>query len=167
MPEETLVAGPSKVKYNGVFSLSDFYRLLYDLFVSQGYVVEETKYKEKNESIGKQIEISWEGEKLVDDYTKFVIKVTVFMIGINKVKVQKDGVEAKMNKGDVEISFKAILTTDYDSRWESSPVLKFLKGVYDTYLYRSTFDSWRKQIYEEMYSIQNEMKAFFNLSRFM
>lgn len=167
MPEETLIAGPSKVKYAGVFSLSEFYRIMYDLFISQHYIIEEEKYKEKDEKIGKQIEIVWRAEKLVDDYTKFVIKVVVFMVAVNKVTVQKDGVEAKMNKGDVEVAFKAILQTDYESRWEQSPVLKFIKGAYDTYLYRSTFESWKKQIYEEMYSIQNEIKAFFNLSRFM
>ncbi len=167
MSEETLVVGPTKIKFNGLFDLSDFYKTMYDLLTSMRYTIEERKFKEKNDTIGKQIEINWDGLKNVDDYTQFYINIFVFMVGVNKVEVQKDGVAVKLSKGDVEITFKGILRTDYESRWEQSPVLKFLKGIYDSYLYRSTFNNWRTQIYEETYSLQNEIKAFFNLNRFM
>jgi len=168
MPEETKVAGPSKVKYAGVFDLKGFYKLLYDILaVTLKYTVEEEKYKEKVDSGGKLLEIRWRAEKKVDDYTLFIIEVNIFITGLTPVTVERDGVETKANKGDIEVTFKCKLQTDYEGRWESSPILKFLKGVYDTYLYRSTFENWKKKIYEEMYTAQNEIKAFFNLSRFM
>ncbi len=167
MSEEYTVAGTSKVRYVGVFDLGEVYKLLYDLLTAENYTVEEEKYKEKITNAGKQIEINWVAEKKVDDYTMFVIKISYFIVGLEKVKVKRDGVEVSMNKGDIEIAFKAILKTDYENRWETSPILKFLKGIYDVYIYKSTFENWKKQIYNEMYSIQNEIKSHFNLSRFL
>ncbi len=167
MSEEFTVAGTSKVRYIGVFDLGEVYKLLYDLLTAENYTVEEEKYKEKITSAGKQIEINWVAQKKVDDYTMFIIKIGYFIVGLEKVKVKREGVEVSMNKGDIEISFKAILKTDYENRWETSPILKFLKGIYDVYIYKSTFENWKKQIYNEMYSIQNEIKSHFNLSRFL
>jgi hypothetical protein len=167
MTEQTPVTGPAKVTFTGIFDLDEWYRLMYELFTTFGYEVNERKYKEKMKPQGKDIEMIWDCQRKVDDYTKFYIRVEVFGLAVKRVSVQKGGVEKNADKGTLEITFKSILITDYENRWETHPVLKFMKGMYDKYLYRPTFDHWKDKIYEEMYHIQNEVKAFFNLSRFM
>jgi hypothetical protein len=167
MAEETPVAGPSRVRFKGIFSLDRWYRLMYDLFVTLGYDIDEKKYKEKHKEGFSNMEIIWEAIKRVDDYTMFFIRVDVLVYDFKKIKAQRKGVEIDADSGDLEVVFRAVLRTDYENRWETHPVLKFFKGIYDKYLYRSTFEFYKNKIYEEMYTIQNEIKAFFNLSRFM
>ena len=106
-------------------------------------------------------------EKKINDYYKFKIKVNFFVIGLKEVEVEKAGVKVKMDTGDIEITIRSYIISDWEGRWENSPVLKFLKGVYDKYLMRSFYQELKVRIYEEAYKFENELKAFFNLSRFM
>jgi hypothetical protein len=167
MAEETPVTGPSRIKFKGIFSLDRWYRLMYDLYATLGYEINEKKFKESHSGSTSEMEIIWECEKKVDDYTVFFIKTEILIQDHKRVKVQKEGVDIEANSGDVTAVFRCSLVTDYENRWESHPVLKFLKGIYDKYLYRATFEFYKDKIYEEMYTVQNEVKAFFNLSRFM
>jgi len=164
MPEEeTIIA--EKLKFNGIFDMKDFYAFLYDVMVSMGYDVQEDHYKQKELQAGNQLEISWTCDKNVDDYTKFVIKVNYFIVGLKTVEVQKGDVKVSSNKGDIEMKFKAVLRTDYEGRWEAQPFLKIVKKLYENYLYRSSYMQWKKKISEELNQLHNEAKAFFHLQR--
>ncbi len=168
MPEENQITGPSKVKYAGIFKMKEVYRVAFDILTTEmGYDVEEQKYREKVTPEGKEIEIIWIAEKKINDYYKFKIKVNFFVVGLKEVEVEKAGVKVKMDTGDIEITIKSYIISDWEGRWENSPVLKFLKGVYDKYLMRSFYQELKARIYDDAYKLENELKAFFNLSRFM
>ena len=164
MPEEETVVS-AKLKFNGIFDLKEFYAFLYDVFVSLGYDVQEDHYKQKEQQSGNLLQIQWTCEKAVDDYTKFVLKLTYFIIGLKNIEVQKGNVKVSTNKGDIELKMKAILRTDYEGRWETQPFLKLVKKVYENYLYRSQYQQWKKKIYEELTQAHNEAKAFFHLQK--
>jgi hypothetical protein len=167
MAEETPIS-EARVKYKGIFEFDDYYRILYDLFTAQGYMVDEVKYRQKEAPDGsREVEIIWKCIKDVDDYTRFLIEVTTFIVGMKEIPVQRGEMKTVATRGDIEIRMKSVLVTDYQDRWETSPFLKFLKGVYDRYIYRSTFEGYKDKVREEMYLVENEIKAFFNLSRFM
>jgi hypothetical protein len=167
MPSQNQITGPSKVKYNGIFKMSDLYRIAHSLLVDMKYQVEEKKYKEKVSQGGRELEIAWDATKNFDDYTRFRITVGWFIVGMVDVETEVEGVKVKQNKADVEITINSYLETDYEGRWETHPVAKFFKGIHDKYLYRSTFLDYQDKIYKEAYKFENEMKAFFNLNRFM
>lgn len=153
MPEEETIA-KTKIKYKGTFDLGDAYDVLHDLFITMGYKVEEKKYKESVKGDSKDLQIEWECEKKVDDFTKFIIGVNYFIIGFKK------------GWADAEISFKAKLRTDYEGKWETNPFLKFLKGVFKKYLYRTTYDEWKTQIRDETYQIKTELESYLNVEKF-
>ncbi len=154
MPEEETVA-KTKIKYKGGFDLGDAYDVLHDLFVTMGYTVEEKKYKEtvKKDKGEKDLQITWECDKNVDDFTKFMININFFIIGFKK------------GWADAEIAFKSALRTDYEGRWETNPFLKFLKGVYKKYLYKSVYDEWKTQVRDEMYQIKTELESYLRVEK--
>jgi len=164
---ETVKITNARVKFVGVFDLGDFYRLLYDIIKSLGYVIIEKKYTHKTNPAGDKIELEWDCFKKVDDYAQFYIFTRVLVTDLQKVQVKVDDVTATKHKGDIELELVCNINTDYENRWETNPISKFLKGVYDIYFYKSTFDTWINKVTSEMHTVENEMKSFFRMERFM
>jgi len=152
MPEEETIA-KAKIKYKGSFDLGDAYDVLHDLFVTMGFTVEESKYKETVKGDKKDLQITWDCEKNVDDYTKFIISVNFFILGFSK------------QGADAEINFKCKLRTDYEGRWDANPFLKFMKGVFQKYLYRGTYAEWKTQVRDEMYQIKTELESYLRVEK--
>jgi len=155
------------VKFTGIFSFDDYYKLLYDLFSSIGYAVVEDKYSHSTKPTGDSMDIEWNCFKKVDDYSMLKIWARTSINGLEKVQVKiKDTMTVK-NKGTIALDMKASIMTDYENRWEINPILKFLKGFYDVYFYKSTFESWKERATLDVHTVENEVKAFFNMQRFM
>jgi len=152
-----------KIRHKGIFNFPETYRFLYTWLVDNDYLVTEKKYTEKITPIGKEVEIQWEAFRKISDYFKFVIKVSWRILGMNEIEVQKNGAKIKMNKGDTEISFQAVIEKDYEHRWENSGFLKFLRGVYDRYIIRGRIDSYENKIFEEVDELIAEAKSFLAL----
>ena len=157
----------SRIKFVGVFDLGDYYRLLYDIIKSMGYLIVESKYTHKTNPAGDKVEMEWNCFKKVDDYAQFQIFARTMITDLQKVQVKVDDVTATKHKGDAELELVVSIITDYEGRWETNPVLKFLKGLYDIYFYKSTYDNWVSKITSEMYTIESEMKSFFRMEKFM
>lgn len=165
MPQMDFVAKGIKIKVKSVFDLSELYKLLYRWFETHGYDFQELEYRESLEAGGKSLEIRWYAEKKMDDYIKFVIKPSFFVVGLEKVEIEREGEKESTNKGEVEQRFDAYLLKDYDSKWEG-PFLRFLRTVYDKFLIKSRIEGYEGQLHEELYTLLNEAKAFLNLHRF-
>jgi hypothetical protein len=166
MAEEMMVS-KAKASYTGIFSIDDYYKLLFDLFRGLGYDVEENKYSHKTSPTGDEMAIEWNAVKKVDDYSQFKIWAKTEVKDLEKVQVQIGGSPSVKNKGMCSLELKAHIITDYENRWEINPVLKFMKGIYDVYFYKSTFDTWKTKVVLDMHTIENEIKSFFNMQRFM
>jgi hypothetical protein len=164
---EEISVAKGRAKYTGIFDFGDYYRMLYDLFTSMGYSVEEQKYAHKSVPTGDEIEIEWNCYKKVDDYSLFRIFAKTLVLGLQKVKVVVEGVQTTKNQGSLELELKCFVQTDYENRWETSPILKFLKGIYDAYFYKATLDNWKEKVAADMHTVENEVKAFFHMQRFM
>lgn len=154
-------------KPKGVFDMKDYYKFLYQLITSLGYIVNEKDYSQKDVASGKDIEFHWICEMLVSDYTKFEIWIECKVRGLQDVQVMREGVKEKKNKGEVELTIKGSIITDWQDRWEKQPLLKFLKGFFDRYLHKPTFEGYITRLWENVYLVENEVKAFFELPRFM
>ncbi len=152
-----------KTKYTGIWDFKETYRFLYDWFVDKGYSITEKGYTEKIKPNGKEIEIKWEAKKKISDYFRFIIKANWRVLGLTEVEVQKEGAKIKMNKGDVEIKFTAILEKDYEHRWENSPLLKFLRGIYERYIIKSRIEDYEDKLVGEVDEVIAQVKSFLAL----
>jgi len=137
--------------------------MCYDLLISMGYIVKEKSYEQK-EGDSKFIDIHWEAEKKVDDFTKFTLKIRFFLTSWKpKQKIQKNGVMIITDIGDPEISISAVLTRDYDGKWDRNPFLKMFLNFYNRYIYKKTYKNWQDKIVEEASDFINELKSYFNM----
>ncbi|MFH0868807.1 MAG: hypothetical protein V1839_01120 [archaeon] len=124
------------------------------------------KYKEKVKPTGKDMEIQWEANKDIDEYASFRIEMKAQLLGINEVEVQKDGAKVKMQKGEISISVSAHLITNRLEAWEAKPGLSFLQKFYEKFLYKSSIERMKAELWKTGWDFYNEAKAFLNLYRF-
>ena len=161
MIEEAVTS--ARVMFTGYLKLDEYYDYLHKLFVWLGYEVNEVLYRHKERADGKkEIELVWECIKDVDSYTRFKINVNLFIGGIVKAEVVKDGKKVKMEKCDTDLKLKAKVVKDYKNYFENA-FLKPFKYLYERVWYKATLDTWRGKLEEELIKIENEMKAFLNL----
>lgn len=167
MPQKDFIVPHVKVKDRSIFSLEELYKLLIRWFENYGYDFQEQEYRENDMGEGKKhLEIKWYAEKKIDDYFKYVMEINLFILGLESVEIEKDGVKHKTNRGEIEVRTKAYLLKDWQSKFEQSAFMKVFRDVYDKYIIRSRIEGYEGELYEETYKFLDEVKAFLNLHRF-
>lgn len=78
-------------------------------------------------------------------------------------EVEQDGKKVSTNKGEVGIVIKATLVRDYEERWEDKPIWKFLRGIYEKYVIRTTVDEYEDSLEDKAKEYLKDMKAFLQI----
>ncbi len=163
MAEEDTVFS-SKIKYNGIFSMKDFYLFCYDWLTEEvNLIMSEEKYSEKITGDSKEVKIEWSGFRKFTDYFKFKIKVSFLVIGLKEVEIQEGGTKIKTNKGIIEVKVKGVLQRDYEGKFERTAAKKFLRSIYEKWVIRSRIDEFEERIIGKCDEFLNQAKAFLDL----
>ena len=152
-----------KVVHAGIFDFKEIYGFLYEWFTSYEYVVLEKKYSEKIKAQGKDVEIEWLCLRAISDYFRFRIKIKIRVLGMTTVELVKGGTKIKKNKGEIEIKFGSYLERDYENKWESNPISKFLRGIYDKYIIKSRIEAYEDRLGTEVDEVIAQTKSFLAL----
>lgn len=150
------------LKHKGFFSYSDLYAFCYQWLKDEGYSVKENSYTEKV-SGAKEILIEWTAEKAVTDYFQNVISLKWHILGMTDAEVERGGKKEKTNKGDLKMTFSAEMQRDYESRWEGKVFNKFLRGIYDKYIIRTTKEEYEGRLKDKAESFVEDTKSFLML----
>lgn len=126
----------SKIKYGGFFDFPAFYKFCYDWINDEEDFdkIEEAKYVEKLQGDAKNIDVEWKATKKVNDYFQFELKIEFKIVALKKAEYVRDGQKIKTNEGTVEIKLGGTLVKDYQGRFETSPIRKFMRGVYERWI---------------------------------
>ncbi|MCL6500432.1 MAG: hypothetical protein K6T16_00125 [Candidatus Pacearchaeota archaeon] len=152
-----------KVVHAGIFDFKEIYRFLYEWFISYDYLVMEKKYSEKITPEGKDIEIEWLCLRKISDYFRFRVKITIRIIRMTSVEVMRGDIKTKRDKGEIEIKFGSALERDYENKWESNPITKFFRGIYDKYIIKPRIDAYEDRLATEVEEVVAQAKAFLAL----
>jgi len=157
MAEIDIVVPGLKVTKEGVFNLKEVYDLINEFLGQRGYDVVE-KEQVRNES-GKLV-IKYEAEKKADDYTKFVINVSITGVGVKEVELKNK----KAFSGKFTVKIEAKLKKDYEDTWDQGPFQRFLRGIYDKFVLGSKFDQYGKDLTDEANAFYNELKSYIGVN---
>ena len=155
-----------RIQYDGFYDLGELYKHAHDWLEWRKFDIEEKKYKEKLKGDKKDLEIQWSVTRDYDEYSKIELEVKWILIAMAEVEVEKDGKKSKMNKGEINIFVSAYLILDKDDKWEATPFWKFLKHFYERYLYKSTIDVLKGEVWKTGWNFYNEIKSFLQLYRY-
>lgn len=147
----------------GYWNYSDTYAYLYNWFKDHGYKIAETRYKEKLSGAGKEILLEWDCDMKVTDYFKYNINLQWHILTMKDAEVEIDGKKVKTNKGEIEIVFKATLVKDYEARWEDKPIHKFMRGLYENYVIKTTVEQYEDNLEDDVRDVIDDTKSFLGI----
>ncbi|GAI68932.1 unnamed protein product, partial [marine sediment metagenome] len=112
---------------------------------------------------GKDIDVTWKGERKVTDYFKFQIEVKFRLLGLTDVEATQQGIKIKTNQGMVEIKVKGILIRDYEGKFETSAFRKFLRSIYEKWVIPSRVVQFEEKLISDSDEFLNQAKAYLDL----
>ena len=80
------------------------------------------------------------------------------------VEVEIDGKKKKMNKGKIIINVSSTLISDYDSKWDANPTLRFTREIYNKYIIPGRVDGMKDKVFEDTNNFLEEAKAYLELT---
>ncbi|MBW3015626.1 hypothetical protein KY330_04350 [Candidatus Woesearchaeota archaeon] len=166
MSEKKLVVDQLTFSYSGLFDIHELYSLIDSFLKEKGY----DKYEKKNISqvtpSGKHMELELRPWKMISDYVKLWMKITVFMTNVKDVEIEKEGVKVKLNQGNIQIVFDGYIETDYENRWANNMIFVFFRTLVDKYVIKSYLRSFEGEVTEDIHQLFTEVKSFLNLYRY-
>lgn len=163
MSEEDTVFS-NRIKYEGIFSFSNFYKFCRDYLAEElGFDISENVYSEKLVGDKKDIKIEWRGERKLNDFFKYKIKIYFEIIGLSNVEIEQDGKRKKTNKGIIEFKVKGVLVHDYKGQYETKPMMRFLRGVYEKWVIPSRVERIEEDLISACDDFLGQAKAYLDL----
>jgi len=163
MAEKELIL-KEKVDHSGIFDFPAFYAYAHAWLKEHGYAISEGKYAENVSGNERDIAIEWKATKDFSDYFRAEVIVKTVVKGMSEVDVEIEGVEKKMNKGQVGVELTGNLIKDPTSKWESSTFQRFWRDVYNKYIIPSRIEEMGDKVNGDVVNLKEEMKAFLELS---
>lgn len=179
IPSDRLIKAVPKirVKYKDVFDLKEFYIGLREWFKDRQWADEEDKNEHWESYYGERIDKSgsreiWWWWRLFknapdSDYLKFYIDIDVHCLGITDTEVIINGNKLKVNKGEIDLYMEGLIEKTYEASFQKNWILREVKDVFTRRIYRKNLEQRRKELYKEMYELNNFVKQWFKLKRYL
>jgi len=166
MPDKIDIADTTIVRKT-IFDHKEFYVFLWNLMTTKlGYTFNENDYSQWEKSSGTDIEFHWTFTRDFDTYTQFKIWMECKLRFLNKVKVKEGDDTVTKYDGEVELGIKGMLITDKDDKFKKNPILKHFKSFYDNIIYDETLTGYQVRMWEHIFYVEGEVKAFFDIPKF-
>ncbi len=134
--QKTLVINNRELKYKGIFMPNELFDTINRALEARGYHKREKKTEELVTEQGRKSYIELRPYKKKANYAKYMIKMKILLDKVVEAVEEQDGRKRKFQKGDVTIVFDAWLLLDYESRWGMKPLVFFIKGWINKFLWK-------------------------------
>lgn len=168
---------PIRVKYKDIFDLKAFYKALHEWLLEYNWKDPdkdgdhwETYYGERVDQTGaRELWIAWRMEKKPDDapFLSYHLEFEFHCLAITNTEVVREGHKRKVNKGEMELKMWAYVEKKYEKAFDSHSILKHITDLFTKRIYRKDFEQRKKELYQEVYVLQNFMKKWFKMKRYL
>ncbi len=164
MPETDWIIRGDKlvIKKEAQFNMIELYRTLKAWFDLHNYNFYEREYEDVIKGDKKSVKIKWEGQKYIDNYSRYVINLSISLKNYKTI----DTKQGKTVEGNLTINYEASIETDYEQKWENNPIRKFTRGIFDKFISTGRRERYEKEIIDDTHDIFHRTKAFLNLHKF-
>ena len=162
--QKKVVINDAKIKQESVVNMTEFYKALFNWFANYGYDFSEDEYNEKDTGKNKDLKIYWTAEKKIDLYIKWRIDLSMLILGLESVEIDRNGLKLKTNKCSIEFKITASMIKDYDDKW-STGFMALFRRMYDQVIARQRYSKMEDELIRETNKLIYEIKAFLNLYR--
>ncbi len=164
------------VKYKDAFHLANLYKLLRDWFNEHKYFDEfggerywEKFYLEKLDQAGREIWWWWRATKVPhgSSYCRFKFNLDSHCLFVRDQEIMNEGKKYKVNWGEIELTFTAVIELDYKGEWQKSGILRHFDNLFRKRIYHKDVEMHKKELAEEIYELQGLVKNYLELKGFL
>ena len=166
MAETRIIVDKMKLRYEGLFNMSEMYNLVDSWLEENNYDKFEKANSEQVTPDGKHIWWQFFPWKKITDYAKQIIKIECAMSNVKEVEIERDGVKVRLNQGEVEFAFTGYLETDYENRWEAKPTYYFLRAIFDKFIYKIYTDKFTGSLVDDVNTLSRLTKSYLNMHKY-
>ncbi len=166
MSEKKILIDGLELHYEGMFDLNEFLKAIDKFTAEKGYGKSEKRRQEAISTSEKEFSMELRPTKAKTEYYSLMIKIRIHITNIRDVTVVKNKLKTKMQKGDVSMIFDTWTTTDFEMRWERSPIYYFLRMVFIKFIWRVSTEKWDSEGIDDTHAIYDNIKAHLNLYRY-
>ena len=144
------------LKYKGTCDIKKLYKSSKDWFAKNNYKFSEKEFKEKWGPTGTEFKIHLEGERYVDEYLSFNIKIVFFIIDAKKIN--------EKYKANVHVTADAHLLLDRKNKWQGNSIKSFLFFIYNNFIIKNKIENvYEDKLYAELMELINNIKQHIKL----
>ena len=151
------------IRQIAVFDLKSFPKFFHNWAEENKYIFNESEFTEKVKGDGREEVIKYELKKKNTSFIRARILITAHAWRVNDVKVE----DKIMQKGELEILFDATMEMDWQEKWESNPLTKFLRYIYIYYMKKQYFLDYAGKIWTDVYGLHAKLKTHLNQHVFL
>jgi len=177
------------VKYVDVYSLKNLYIAMHELLLEEGWqgfegqeedlmshsdietLYSENAFQRAIHTGGKEYWIWWRARKhhlgRRSDYFLNVLDLDWHCTRIQEIEVVQQGKKIKVQKGELEMFFRARIISDIGYKWENNRFLKHVKPIYEHRLMHGYLEKREKDLWRDVYRIQSKVKAYLSFKTWM
>lgn len=188
--------GPNeiRVKYKDVFHLKNLYIMMHEYLYEEGWFGTpdpvkgptfykalshmniEKMYLEKFEQKGlhqggKEMWVYWRLQKRPESkynaYFKYLLDIDMHMVYIQNLEIMHQGKKLKVQKGEMEIFIRPLISTDIEKSWEKHWLLSHLQEIYEKRVLSQEIEKRKKDLMREAYRLQAVIKRYLNMRSFV
>jgi len=173
-------AGRFRVKWKDIFNVKEFYRALHEWSLEYDWKDMEdqldhyeTLYFEKVGLFGdKELWNRWRWQKIPNEnsYYKYHIDLDFHYLYLVPTEVVREGKKFKKDiyKGEVEVWITALIELDYHGQWSRHPLIRHFNKIFPERIWqKDLYEEHRRELYREAYVLQNFIKQWFRLKRYL
>jgi hypothetical protein len=153
-----------KIEHSGLVDFKALYSFTHSWLTDENFDVFETDYKESVTGNSRNIHFKWSGTRGMSDYLKHEVSLEFKISDLVEVEVEIDKKKKKMNKGKIWLEMKGTLVKDPESKWDSTPFYRFIRGVYDKYIIPNILEGQENKIIGDVIKLKEQIKAFLEIT---
>lgn len=133
--EKFLVINGRELKYKGLFKVDELFARINNAIEMKKYEKREKKTEELVTETGRRTYVELRPFKVKSNFVTLMIKIKITLDNVTETVSEVNGVRKKFQLGDVSIVFDSWVLTEYHNRWNMKPLIYFIKGVFNKYLW--------------------------------
>ena len=133
--ERNLVINHRELKHQGIFHLEEVFHTLNKALETRGYTLREKKTEESVVLTGKMSLVELRPFKEKSSYLTLLFKIKIQAEEIRDLQVKVGMGKQLFQQGNLTLVLDAWILSDYAQRWGMNPLVYFLKGVINKYIY--------------------------------
>ncbi len=133
--EKNLIINGRTLTYKGIFREDELFSAINRALEERSYEKREKKTEEVVTESGRRTYVELRPFKELSNYIVLQIKMKITLDNVTGKVEEFNGEKKKFQQGDVTIVFDSWVLTDYQNRWGMKPLVYFVKGFINKYVY--------------------------------